>query len=524
MEGGPKLRKGPGSGGPAPLDAPLSPPSETIGAPLSPGTVSTIRWIVLVAALAAALAALAISIVVLIQYGNNGGGGGSDPSVEFESAARIGRESLNNPIESRVVQVIVAGDGVSICSGFFVDAIGTFVTAVHCFQEPGICDFDPTVPEYPLVDAFYTVEVMGVNGTNEKWTMYAEVLGWTGLADVMVMRVLPFTKVFGVLHSNTLPLSPCRSKADGSIITIVSQPYFQFGHSWELQKGQPLNALSFDFGFLAKLGHRGAVQAIQKNMGSSVEVTIDQVFFDGNVEPGASGSGIFTDDNKVVMAPLTYGWLAGDSTSNVFSASGTSSRVSAPFVSRVLNPDTPPNGPNNKYLIPALGINPLLVVSGLDLIWDFDIEELPFTQSKGIIFFWLATQEFYDFLTTSIGECDLPPYTVTPPSMLNAPLDTTISGNPPDPFVDFPGSNNEFNIVALEAIELTLDRGDWYYVGEDAGLETVSGMIARGHYQVGDQIRVRVRCWNSAFPDDPDFNWEGIWRVTLQVIQYRHRF
>jgi|WetSurMetagenome_2_1015567.scaffolds.fasta_scaffold00597_23 hypothetical protein len=418
------------------------------------------------------------------------------------SSPLIGRESQRNVVESAAVQVIIGGLDTSICSGVFIDSIGTFVTAVHCLQEPTTCEFDPVVGEYPLVDAFYMVEIMGINGsTTEKYTMFAEVVGWAGLPDVMLMRVVPFTK------------------EDGSVITLVSQPHFQFGPSWELQKGQIIAGLSFDFGFITKLGHFGAVQAIQKDRGSSFAVSIDQVFFDGNSEPGSSGSGIFNEDKQVVFAPLTYGWMAGDDTSNVFSVSGTSSRVTAPLVKRMLNPDTPPNGPaHNKYLLPALGINPMFVVSGLDLWLNFDIGNLAATQSKGIIFFWLATQEFYDFLTTDFNDCGFPPYTVTPPSLLNAPLDVTLGGTPPDPFADFPACCDPDTIVALEAMELTLDRGDWYEVGEDSGLETVSGVLARGHFWEGDVIRVRIRSWNIASPTDPTMNWEGIYRVTLQHV------
>lgn len=135
------------------------------------------------------------------------------------SSPMIGRESQTNKVESGVLQVIVGGDDTSICSGIFIDSIGTFVTAVHCFQEPVVCDFDPVVGEYPLADAFYMAEVMGINGSStDKYTMFAEVVGWSGLSDVMLMRVLPFTKL------------------DGSVITMVSQPHFRFGESWELQK------------------------------------------------------------------------------------------------------------------------------------------------------------------------------------------------------------------------------------------------------------------------------------------------
>jgi len=400
-----------------------------------------------------------------------------------------------------VLQVIVGGFNTSICSGIFIDSNGTFLTAVHCFQEPITCDFDPVVGEFPLNPGYYMAEVMGINGTDEKYTMFAEVVGWSGLTDVMVMRVLPFTKL------------------DGSVIRVVKQPFFKFGRSWELQKGQYLAGLSFDMGFLTKLGHFGAVQAIQKDRGSGFAVTTDQVFFDGNSEPGSSGSGIFNENREVVFAPLTYGWMAGADTSNVFSVSGTSSRVTAPLVARMLNPATPPNGPaHNKYLVPALGISPMYSVSALELYLNFPIGNLAATQSKGIMFFWLASQEFYDFLTEGFNVCGFPPYTITPPSLLGAPLDDTLSGTPLNPFSDFPADVGPDTIVALEAIELTPYQGDWFELGEDSGLETVSGMLARGGYWEGDLLRVRIRSWDIATPADPTVNWEGVYNVTLQHV------
>jgi hypothetical protein len=452
---------------------------------------SWITW----AALFFSIAALILGVIIVVWIGRSGG------ADSFDSVG-VGRDSLTNPIQSRVAQVIVGGDDTSICTGSFVDSTGALLTAVHCFQEPGVCDFDPVVGEYPLNSGYYMVEVMGINGTTDQYTFFADVVGWSGLSDVMLLRTQPFTKT------------------DGSVISLVNQPHFHFGESWELQRGEPIAGMSFDYGFLAKLGHEGGVQSVQHDMGSSFAVTIDQVFFDGNVEPGASGSGIYNDKHELVLAPLTYGWMAsGDDFSNVFSVSGTSSRVSGPLVARMLNPDTPPNGPaHNKYLIPSLGIETLGLASALDLYLDFDIGNLAATQTKGIQFYWLASQDFYDFLTTVVGDCGFPPYTVTPPSMLGAPLDVTISGTPIDPFTDFPGEGDGDNVVVLEAIELELDKGDWFYLGEQPGLETVSGMLARGHFWVGDQVRVRVRIWNIASPDDPTKNWIGIYRVTLQAV------
>jgi hypothetical protein len=459
-----------------------------IGEPIAARDVY--RWTGTGLAVALSIVALVLAILAA-RYAS---------SINSRSSPLIGRESQQNLVESAVLQVIVGGVNTSICSGVFVDANGTFLTAVHCFQEPQTCDFNPTVGEFPLNSGYYMAEVMGINGTTDKYTFFAEVVGWSGLTDVMVMRVLPFTKL------------------DGSVIRINKQPYFQFGESWQLQKGQTIAGLSFDLGFLTKLGHFGAVQAIQKDRGSGFAVTVDQVFFDGNSEPGSSGSGIFNEDKQLVFAPLTYGWMAGDDTSNVYSVSGTSSRISGPLVKRMLNPLTPPNGPaHNKYLVPGLGMSPMYTVSALELYLNFPIDNLAATQSKGVIFFWLASQEFYDFITEGLNDCMFPPYTVTPPSLLGAPLDETLSGTPLSPFNDFPAEAGPETIVALDAIELTPYSGNWFEIGEDSGLETVSGMLARGGYWEGDLVRVRIRSWDTQ-SSDPAYNWEGIYNVTLQHV------
>jgi len=184
----------------------------------------------------------------------------------------------------------------------------------------------------------------------------------------------------------------------------------------------------------------------------------------------------------------------------------------------MLNPLTPPNGPvHNKYLVPSLGINPMYTVSALELYLNLPIDTLAITQSKGVVFYWLASQEFYDFLTQGFNNCMFPPYTVTPPSLLGAPLDEILSGVPINPFHDFPADVGPLTVVALEAIELVPYSGDWFEIGEDSGLETVSGMLARGGYWEGDLLRVRIRSWDTESPD-PTYNWEGIYNVTLQHV------
>ncbi len=101
--------------------------------------------------------------------------------------------------------------------------------------------------------------------------------------------------------------------------------------------------------------------------------------------------------------------------------------------------------------------------------------------------------------------------------MLDAPLDTIITGTPPDPFPEFPNGGDDNTVVVLVAIEGHLNQGDWIKMGSDAGLGTVSGaLIATGHW-VGDVIRVRIRAMNVFDLGDDTKNWEATYSVTLQV-------
>jgi hypothetical protein len=188
----------------------------------------------------------------------------------------------------------------------------------------------------------------------------------------------------------------------------------------------------------------------------------------------------------------------------------------------MLNPATPPNGAGNYYLIPSLGIIPWGVVSAVYL-WDNwgGPAIYPYLQNRGIIWTFLATQDYYEYLTTTVTECLFDPYTVTPPSMLNAPLDVAVSGTPPALMTDFPGGG-DFNfpgwLIILEAIELTPGRHNWVYLGEDAGLDTVTGILLGANKWVGDTVRVRIRSIDTGALNDPTHNWEGIYSVTLQPI------
>jgi len=411
---------------------------------------------------------------------------------------RIGDDSLTNSVQSKVAEVLVAGAGLDICTGSHVSASGQVMTATHCFQTPGICDFDTVTPEHPLNDGEYLIEVMGVNGTTEKWTFYTQVLGWSGVTDVMVLQALPLTI------------------ARGGVITIVSQDCFRFGYSGKMNRGEEIQAMAFDEGFLKKLGHRGPVQAPGKDIGADFSTSIEQLFYDGNSGPGSSGGGAFNRNGNLVLSPLSWAWYDGD---RIFASSGTSSDVSSQVVRRILDPNFPPNGPNNKYLVPTLGVVKLRPI-GATFLWNWDGPEyLPWIENKGIWFSFLYTQNFFEFLTDYIFSCGYPPYQVTAPSILDAPLDVTIAGQPPVTFPAVPGDCLFCStIVVLEAVERTLDRNDWVPVGEDAGLGTVSGVILGSGKWVGDVVRVRVRALDPYLPADPTVNWEAIYRVTLQAI------
>ena len=308
---------------------------------------------------------------------------------------------------------------------------------------------------------------------------------------------------------------------------MVDQNYFEWDESQELQRGDPVQGLSFDVAFLKKLSHKGPVQAVGKDRGTSFAVSVEQLFVDTDIQPGASGSGFFNIQRELVMAPLSYRWAYSTSSEEGVSAyaritaSGTTSRVSQPLTNMMLNPNTPPNGALNYYHIPSLGIIPTSVVGAVDLWNDWGgMGYFPFTQNKGIIFQFFASQGFYEYLATNYA-CSFAPYTVTPPSMLGAPLDVTLSGTPPNPMIDFPGGTGVFpliNLVVLVAIERNLDHNDWAYLGEDAGLETVTGIIIGSRKWVGDVVRVKVRSIQSMDPTNPASNWEGIYRVTLNAV------
>jgi len=413
---------------------------------------------------------------------------------------RIPLDSLTNPIEAAVAELTVNVEGsITSCSASHIGPSGQVLTATHCLQQPATCDFDPVVGEYPLTVGTLTVDVSGVNGTGEKWSFPATVLGWSGMYDVMVLQLQPFVK------------------ADSSVITLATQSYLTWGSNRQLQRGEPVRALSFDLAFLKKLGRAGPVLHPYADRGTSFAVSAEQVFADLNAEDGASGSAMLNANLQIIMAPLSYAWLDSGDGSDVFAVSGTSADVSGPLVRSILA-GTPPNGPaHNKYLVPSLGIIPQFVPSGVNTATEWDPVYYTVLENKGIVFYWLAIQGYYDWITQVIFDCGFPPYTVIPPSMLGAPLTQTFYGNPPASFQDFPAFDSD-TIVVLLAMERVHNSGQWVYLGEDNGLETISGVLATGGFGVGDWVQVRIKSANPFEMDNPDAVWEAAYNVTLLPV------
>ena len=141
---------------------------------------------------------------------------------------------------------------------------------------------------------------------------------------------------------------------------------------------------------------------------------------------GASGSGVWNHEGELVLAPLTYLWEDAD----VFANSGTSSHVSRHIAATILDPAFVPDGLDNKLLVPSLGAITFETHNGPDFV---NFDTLAFyaaqTPNYGIYSPWLADQNWFDFLNTVVEDsCLNTSYVVAIPSMLDAPLDTTIQG------------------------------------------------------------------------------------------------
>jgi hypothetical protein len=282
-----------------------------------------------------------------------------------------------------------------------------------------------------------------------------------------------------------------------------------------------ISAFAFDLAFYKKAFRTGPIKHPHMDIGTLIAASSEQVFVEAAANEGASGSGWFDNNQKLVLAPLSFTWSASnqyetpDATNTVggMGSSGTSYRITKPLVQRMLDPATPANGVNGQYLVPSLGIIALGPVDAINLWLSYSPDDYPATENKGIMFKFLATSQYFN-TTAGCSQNYIP----AEPSLLDAPLDVIIDGTPPDPFPDLPANGDSDTVVVLEAIEQTLDKGNWVPMGSDAGLGTITGTIIGGGHWVGDVIRVRIRSFNVVAPADATKNWEGIYRVTLKAI------
>lgn len=429
--------------------------------------------------------------ITLIALGGTAIYSASVVNTKEPSHAHIGPDTLNAIGELTINN----GSSITSCTVSFVGPTGQALTATHCLQQPGVCDYDTAAREYPLTGGTLRVDVPSANGTGEKWTFEATVLGWSGILDVAVLQLLP------------------RVKGDGSIITLVNQPYLRWGSNRRLERGEQAHSLAFDLAMLPKMAHAGSVLHPYADRGSSFAVSTEQVFIDLNAEDGASGAAALNDELQIVMAPLSYGWI--DEAGNIYAVSGTSADVSGPLVRSILA-GAIPNGPGHrKFLVPTLGIVPQFVMSGINTQTYLRDAYSSIFENKGIAFQWLAVHAYYVFLSDFIFNCGFPSYNMTPPSLLGARLAHTFYGNPPDPFHDFPGAPDSDTVVVLLAMQRA---GAWVYLGSDVGLETISGVLATGGYHVGDTVRVLIVSGNPYDSANTAANWKASYDVTLLPI------
>ncbi len=389
------------------------------------------------------------------------------------------------------------------CSATFISRSGTLVTATHCLQDPmtadGVaCTFDGST--IPLSAGPRFAQVHNVNGTGEIWIIELEMVGWSGVTDVTVMR----TKTLTV--------------EGGGDIDLVAQPFLRWGDSRSLSRGEDIMGLTYSANFVKFLTHRGAVQSPDEECtdGAAFCTGTERLHVDTQVAGGASGSSFVDRNGKIVMAPLTWRFTA-DSDGVSYSSAGTTQRIAQPLANRFQT--TAANGAGKQFLVPTLGINPVGALGLVTLTGAFGgSSAFTFTQIRGYLFDSLLDQSAYDFFQflTDIFCIPAAPlaHVATAPSLLGAPRDAVEWGTPPDPFPVLTGADT----YVLKAIERTLDRGDFEDVGEHPGLETVSGMLIAGGKWAGDVIRVRIRRFDPSDTVDPTKNWQAIYRVTLKAI------
>jgi len=319
---------------------------------------------------------------------------------------QVDEDSLRNKLESKNVEIFLQNGDPSfgestgtICSGVFIRPTGEILTAAHCFytQDPDSCDFVLTpTPHYPTTIETLTVEIMSVNGTSDKYTFTAQIVAWSGITDVAIIKPLPLIR------------------SDGSVINVVNQQYFEFASDTP-ERGETVAAFGYDLAFYKKAYRQGQIKHPRLDIGTLVAASTEQIFVEAFANQGASGSGWYDQNEHLTIAPLSFTWSfynqyeVPDST-NFFGglgSSGTAFRITKPLVNRMLNPATPANGLNGEYLVPTLGIVALGPVDAVNLWLSYNPDLYPLTENKGVMFKFLASQEYFN-TTAGCGQVFTP--------------------------------------------------------------------------------------------------------------------
>ncbi len=199
---------------------------EPVGVQATDQTVTTNRrwiWVLVIGVLVVA-AFCAAAFVIAVE----------------DRVYKVHEDSLKNVEESKNVEIFLQNDvfldGGTICSGVFIRETGEILTAAHCFytQDPDACDFDPGIPGYPTTVETLSIEVMNVNKTGAKYTFDGEIIAFSGLTDIAIIKPLPLTR------------------SDGSVISVINQHHYGFKGT-DLERGDVLNGFAYDLGFFKKV-------------------------------------------------------------------------------------------------------------------------------------------------------------------------------------------------------------------------------------------------------------------------------
>jgi len=163
-------------------------------------------------------------------------------AVGIDKPYQVREDSWKNPVESRNVEIFLQNGVVdtgagTLCSGVFIRSTGEILTAAHCLYaaNPTPCNFVLTpTPHYATNIVSLTIEVMNVNGTGGRYAFPGQVVAWSGITDVAIIKPLPLTRT------------------DGSVINVVNQNHYNFA-SGDLERGDILHAFAFDNGFFKKV-------------------------------------------------------------------------------------------------------------------------------------------------------------------------------------------------------------------------------------------------------------------------------